>query len=181
MCAAATSAPSSPRRRPRSSARSPLPPGTGLEWGGQFENLQAASQRLAIVVPICFAAIFALLFLALRRRSARAIAVFTAVPLALAGGVFALALRGMPFSISAAVGFIVLSGVAVLNGLVLMTSIRQRLDDGDAELDDAIIEGAMERVRPVLMTALVAGARLRADGARAPARARRCRSRWRRW
>ena len=86
---------------------------------------------------------------------APALAVFSAVPLALAGGVFALVLRGMPFSISAAVGFIALSGVAVLNGLVMMTSIRNRLDAGIA-LDVAIIEGAIERYRPVLMTALVA-------------------------
>src|SRR5438874_12693747 len=89
------------------------------------------------------------------RSVALALTVFTAVPLALAGGVFTLALRGMPFSISAAVGFIAVSGVAVLNGLVLMGSIRRRLEmDSDVEL--AILRGALERVRPVLMTALVA-------------------------
>ena len=82
-------------------------------------------------------------------------AVFSAIPMALAGGVFALVLRGMPFSVSAAVGFIALSGVAVLNGLVMMTAIRQRLESG-MPLDDAIADGALARLRPVLMTALVA-------------------------
>lgn len=130
-----------------------LPPGTFIEWGGQFQNLKAASDRLALVVPLCFAAIFALLVLALGRLG-RAAAVFSAVPLGLAGGVFALALTGISFSVSAAVGFICLSGVAVLNGLVVMTSIRQRLEAG-AALSDAIIDGMMERVRPVLMTGLV--------------------------
>ncbi len=130
-----------------------LPPGTWIEWGGQFQNLQAASQRLAIVVPICFAAVFALLYLALGG-FAPALAVFIAVPLGLSGGVFALALSGINFSVSAAVGFIVLAGVAVLNGLVVMSSIRQRLADGMA-LGQAIIDGAMEKVRPVVMTGLV--------------------------
>jgi len=130
-----------------------LPAGSFLEWGGQFQNLKAASDRLAIVVPICFAAIFALLYLALGGIG-RAVAVFTAVPLALAGGVFTLALTGIAFSVSAAVGFICLSGVAVLNGLVVMTSIRQRLEAG-VELSRAIIEGTFERVRPVIMTGLV--------------------------
>ena len=130
-----------------------LPTGSFLEWGGQFQNLKAASDRLAIVVPICFAAIFALLYLALGGFG-RAISVFTAVPLALAGGVFTLALTGIAFSVSAAVGFICLSGVAVLNGLVVMTSIRQRLEAG-IELSRAIIEGTYERVRPVIMTGLV--------------------------
>jgi len=130
-----------------------LPPGTFIEWGGQFQNLQAASQRLAIVVPICFLAIFALLYLGLGGFGP-AIAVFVAVPLGLAGGVFALALTGINFSVSAAVGFIVLAGVAVLNGLVVMSSIRQRLEDGMA-LTQAIVDGAMEKVRPVVMTGLV--------------------------
>ncbi len=130
-----------------------LPPGVFIEWGGQFQNLQAASQRLAIVVPICFLAIFAMLYLALGG-FAPATAVFLAVPLGLAGGVFALALTGINFSVSAAVGFIVLAGVAVLNGLVVMSSIRQRLEGGMA-LTQAIIEGAMEKVRPVVMTGLV--------------------------
>ena len=130
-----------------------LPTGSFLEWGGQFQNLKAASDRLAIVVPICFAAIFALLYLALGGFG-RAISVFTAVPLALAGGVFTLALTGIAFSVSAAVGFICLSGVAVLNGLVVMTSIRQRLEAG-IDLSRAIVEGTFERVRPVIMTGLV--------------------------
>ena len=130
-----------------------LPPGVWIEWGGQFQNLQAAAQRLAIVVPICFLAIFAMLYLALGG-FAPATAVFLAVPLGLAGGVFALALTGINFSISAAVGFIVLAGVAVLNGLVVMTAIRQRLEVGMA-LTQAIVEGAMEKVRPVVMTGLV--------------------------
>ena len=130
-----------------------LPPGTWIEWSGQFQNLQAASQRLAIVVPLCFAAVFALLYLALGG-FAPALAVFIAVPLGLSGGVFALALSGINFSVSAAVGFIVLAGVAVLNGLVVMSSIRQRLADGVA-LGQAIIDGAMEKVRPVVMTGLV--------------------------
>jgi len=138
----------------RIAAEVTLPPGAWIEWGGQYENLQAAQGRLAIVVPICFLLIFGLLFLALGGL-APAGAVFSAIPLALAGGVFALALRGMPFSVSAAVGFIALSGVAVLNGLVMMTAVRQRLQAGET-LERAILDGAMERLRPVLMTGLVA-------------------------
>ncbi len=131
-----------------------LPPGMYTEWGGTFESLQSARLRLLIVVPLCFLAIYGLLYLALGGFVPAAI-VFSAVPMALAGGVFALLLRGIPFSITAAVGFIALSGVAVLNGLVMMSAIRKRRDDG-AEEADAIVGGAMERVRPVLMTALVA-------------------------
>ncbi|WIA55790.1 CusA/CzcA family heavy metal efflux RND transporter [Sphingobium sp. WTD-1] len=131
-----------------------LPAGMYIDWGGTFESLQSARLRLLIVVPICFAAIFALLYMALGGAIPAAI-VFSAVPMALAGGVFALLLRGIPFSITAAVGFIALSGVAVLNGLVMMSAIRKYREDG-AEEDQAIIGGAMERVRPVLMTALVA-------------------------
>ncbi|RIV86340.1 CusA/CzcA family heavy metal efflux RND transporter [Aurantiacibacter xanthus] len=131
-----------------------MPPASFIEWGGQYQNLQAAKERLSIVVPICFMVVLLLLFMALGGWIP-ALSVFSAIPMALAGGVFALALRGMPFSVSAAVGFIALSGVAVLNGLVMMTAIRQRLDAGLA-LDDAICEGALARLRPVLMTALVA-------------------------
>jgi cobalt-zinc-cadmium resistance protein CzcA len=131
-----------------------LPAGSWVEWSGQFENLKAAQARLALVVPLCFLLIFALLYMALGG-FAPALAVFSAIPLALAGGVFGLALRGIPFSVSAAVGFIALSGVAVLNGLVMMTAIRQRLAQG-FELEKAIIDGAMERLRPVMMTGLVA-------------------------
>ncbi|TWB67577.1 cobalt-zinc-cadmium resistance protein CzcA [Nitrospirillum amazonense] len=131
-----------------------LPPGCYTDWGGQFENLQSATRRLTIVVPACFILIFALLYMALGSFGA-AVAVFSAVPLALAGGVFALVLRDIPFSISAAVGFIALSGVAVLNGLVMIGAIRKHLDDG-MDADQSVLRGAMERVRPVLMTALVA-------------------------
>ena len=131
-----------------------LPAGMYTDWGGTFESLQSARLRLLIVVPICFLAIYGLLYMALGGFG-RAAIVFSAVPMALAGGVFALLLRGIPFSITAAVGFIALSGVAVLNGLVMMSAIRKRTDDGLAP-DEAIIGGAMERVRPVLMTALVA-------------------------
>jgi cobalt-zinc-cadmium resistance protein CzcA len=113
-----------------------------------------ARQRLAIVVPVCFALIFLLLHAAFGAVRP-ALIVFTAVPLALTGGVAALWLRGLPFSISAAVGFIALSGVAVLNGLVLVTFINQLREQG-RPLEVAIREGALTRLRPVLMTALVA-------------------------
>ena len=136
------------------SAQVDLPPASFIEWGGQYQNLQEAQARLAIVVPICFAVVLLLLYMALGGW-VPALAVFSAIPMALAGGVFALVLRGMPFSVSAAVGFIALSGVAVLNGLVMMTAIRQRLESG-MPLDEAIADGALARLRPVLMTALVA-------------------------
>lgn len=130
-----------------------LPTGSWLDWGGQFENLQSASQRMSMIVPACFVLIFGILFMALTTlRSAGA--VFTAVPLALAGGVFTLVLTGMSFSISAAVGFICLAGVAVLNGLVVMTGINRRLDSGMG-LDQSIREGMMEKFRAVLMTGIV--------------------------
>jgi len=131
-----------------------LPAGYWMTWGGQFENLEAARQRLSIVVPACFLVIFLLLTSALG--SPRdALLVFSAVPLALTGGVLALWLRGMPFSVSAAVGFIALSGIAVLNGLVMLTFIKQLMAQGQEQLD-AIYEGALTRLRPVAMTALVA-------------------------
>jgi cobalt-zinc-cadmium resistance protein CzcA len=135
-------------------AQVPLPPGSWLEWGGQFENLVAARQRLSLVVPLCFFLIFLLLFSAFNSVK-YAILVFTGVPLALTGGILSLWLRDMPFSISAAVGFIALSGVAVLNGLVMVTYINQLRLRG-ATRDEAIFQGAMTRLRPVLMTALVA-------------------------
>ncbi|WP_077036317.1 CusA/CzcA family heavy metal efflux RND transporter [Pelomonas sp. KK5] len=131
-----------------------LPTGSWIEWGGQFQNLQAATQRLAIIVPACLVLISAVLYLAIGSATLTATVLFT-IPLAVAGGVFTLALRGIPFSISVAVGFIAVSGVAVLNGLVMISAIRKRLEDG-LEVNRAVIEGAMERVRPVLMTALVA-------------------------
>ncbi|HET9239225.1 MAG TPA: CusA/CzcA family heavy metal efflux RND transporter [Oligoflexus sp.] len=128
--------------------------GQWLEWGGQFENLVAARQRLAIVVPACFLLIFIILFSAYG--SAKyALIIFSGVPLALSGGVIALWLRGMPFSITAAVGFIALSGVAVLNGLVMVSFINQLREEG-LSLEDAILKGSLTRLRPVLMTALVA-------------------------
>jgi cobalt-zinc-cadmium resistance protein CzcA len=131
-----------------------LPAGYWLEWGGQFKNLEEAKARLAVVVPACFFMIFLLLFSALGSAK-QALLVFSAVPLALSGGVVSLWLRDMPFSISAAVGFIALSGVAVLNGLVMISSFNQRVREG-ASLSVAVYEGAMSRVRPVMMTALVA-------------------------
>jgi cobalt-zinc-cadmium resistance protein CzcA len=135
-------------------AQVPLPPGSWLDWGGQFENLVAARQRLSLVVPLCFFLIFLLLFSAFNSIK-YAVLVFTGVPLALTGGILSLWLRDMPFSISAAVGFIALSGVAVLNGLVMVTYINQLRLRG-ATRDEAIFQGAMTRLRPVLMTALVA-------------------------
>ncbi len=135
-------------------AKVKLPPGYWLSWGGQFENLIAARQRLQIVVPACFALILLLLFSALG--SLRdALLVFSAVPLALTGGVLALWLRSMPFSVSAAVGFIALSGIAVLNGLVMLTYIKQLMAEGRDKIE-AIYVGALTRLRPVTMTALVA-------------------------
>lgn len=140
--------------RQQITAKVALPSGYWLSWGGQYENLIAARQRLAIVVPACFALILMLLFSALG--SVReALLVFSAVPLALTGGVLALWLRGMPFSVSAAVGFIALSGIAVLNGLVMLTFIKQLMTQGRDRLA-AIYEGALTRLRPVAMTALVA-------------------------
>ena len=131
-----------------------VPTGYWIDYGGTFEQLISASQRLSVVVPVTLAIIFALLFMAFG--SAKdAIIVFSGVPLALTGGVIALALRGIPLSISAGVGFIALSGVAVLNGLVMIAFIRKLREQGDA-LDDAIVDGALGRLRPVLMTALVA-------------------------
>jgi len=131
-----------------------MPPGTYIEWGGQFENLESARDRLALVVPICFVVILLLLYGALG--SVRdAIIVFTGVPLALVGGVLGLFLRGMPFSVSAAVGFIALSGISVLNGLVMVTSIHDLLAKG-MDRARAAHEGALARFRPVAMTALVA-------------------------
>ena len=131
-----------------------LPAGQWLVWGGQFENLVAAKQRLSIVVPVCFAMILLLLF-ATFKSFKYALLVFAAVPLGLTGGVVALWLRDMPFSISAAVGFIALSGVAVLNGLVMIIFINQLRERGES-LEAAIFHGSITRLRPVLMTALVA-------------------------
>jgi cobalt-zinc-cadmium resistance protein CzcA len=131
-----------------------LPAGYWLEYGGTFQQLESAAQRLAVVVPGTLLIIALLLFMALG--SARdAAVIFSGIPLALTGGVLALFMRGIPLSISAAVGFIALSGVAVLNGLVMVSFIRELRQQG-LTLDDAITQGALTRLRPVLMTALVA-------------------------
>jgi cobalt-zinc-cadmium resistance protein CzcA len=131
-----------------------VPSGYFTEWGGQFENLQAASRRLLVVVPASLALIFVMLFLALGSARLAAL-IYLNVPFAVTGGVLALALRGMPLSISAGVGFIALFGVAVLNGLVLVSYVKQRRDEG-ASAADAAFEAGRVRLRPVLMTALVA-------------------------
>lgn len=135
-------------------ARVDIPPGYWVEYGGTFEQLESATRRLAVVVPLTLLLIVGLLVVALRSMRDAA-AIFSGVPLALTGGVLALLLRGIPFSISAAVGFIALSGIAVLNGLVMVAFIRDLREHGEA-LEEAIVEGALGRVRPVLMTALVA-------------------------
>jgi len=131
-----------------------LPPGWTLEWGGQFKNLVAAVSRLTVLVPLSLSLIFVLLYSAFG--SARlAVLIFFNVPLATTGGLVALALRGYPFSISAGVGFIALFGIAVLNGVVLLSYVLDKQAEG-REPDDAAREGAMVRLRPVLMTAMVA-------------------------
>jgi len=132
-----------------------VPPGYWLEYGGTFEQLTSASNRLKIVVPAALLLVFGLLYLSLRSIK-DSLLVFSGVPLALTGGVAALYLRDIPFSISAGVGFIALSGVAVLNGLVIISFIRSLRAEG-RPLDIAIEEGCLTRLRPVLMTALVAG------------------------
>jgi cobalt-zinc-cadmium resistance protein CzcA len=138
----------------RIAAEVEMPAGYWIGYGGTFEQLISAGQRLSVVVPMTLAIIFALLFWTFG--SARdAVIVFSGVPLALTGGVIALLLRGIPLSISAGVGFIALSGVAVLNGLVMIAFIRKLREQG-VRLDDAIVDGALGRLRPVLVTALVA-------------------------
>ncbi|WP_300351027.1 CusA/CzcA family heavy metal efflux RND transporter [uncultured Alcanivorax sp.] len=131
-----------------------VPSGYWVEYGGTYEKLQSASQRLTLVVPLTLVMIVALLYFALGSFK-DALVIFTGVPLALTGGVLLLVLRDIPFSISAAVGFIALSGIAILNGLVMVSFIRELMRDGVA-LDEAIIEGAVTRLRPIITTALVA-------------------------
>ena len=131
-----------------------LPDGYYFEFGGQFKNLQAARTRLMIVVPLVLAIIFVLIFAAFGSLR-QALVIYSGIPLAVTGGVFALVLRGLPFSISAGVGFIALSGVAVLNGVVLITYFNQLRAEGKGVLD-SVLEGSLTRLRPVLMTALVA-------------------------
>ena len=131
-----------------------LPAGYWIGWGGQFEQLVSATKRLAVVVPIALLLVFLLLFASMGS-IADALLVFSGVPLALTGGIAALVLRDLPLSISAGVGFIALSGVAVLNGLVIIAFIERCRQEGKSVLE-AVHEGAMTRLRPVLMTALVA-------------------------
>lgn len=131
-----------------------LPPGYWIEWGGQFENLERASGTLAIVVPMALFLIFVLLYTTFG--SVRpAVMIYLNIPMAATGGIVALFLRGMPFSISAGIGFIALFGIAVLNGVVLMSYIIQKRKEGKSP-GEAAREGAEIRLRPVLMTALVA-------------------------
>ena len=131
-----------------------IPAGYWTTWGGTFEQLQSAAQRLQIVVPAALALVFALLF-AMFGNVKDGLLVFTGIPFALTGGIISLWLRGMPLSITAAVGFIALCGVAVLNGLVMLSFINGLRQEGKP-LDEAVREGALTRLRPVLMTALVA-------------------------
>jgi cobalt-zinc-cadmium resistance protein CzcA len=131
-----------------------LPPGYTIEFGGQFQNLIDARQRMMVVVPVAMVLIFVLIFFTFRSVR-QTVLVFTAVPLAVTGGVFALWLRDLPFSISAAVGFIALSGIAVLNGLMIITFFNQLREQG-ADLKTAVWDGSLLRLRPKLMTALVA-------------------------
>ncbi|KWE31574.1 efflux RND transporter permease subunit [Burkholderia territorii] len=131
-----------------------VPAGYWVSWGGQFEQLQSASERLKLVVPLALFMVFVLLFVMFNNVK-DGLLVFTGIPFALSGGVVSLWLRGIPLSITAAVGFIALSGVAVLNGLVMISFIRNLRDEG-MPLDAAVREGALTRLRPVLMTALVA-------------------------
>ena len=132
-----------------------LPPGYYITYGGSFENLQRASDRLMIVVPIALFLIFILLYFALNSFS-QSVMIYMAVPLAAIGGVFALWIRGMPFSISAGVGFIVLFGVAVLNGLVLINKFNELKESGMTNIKDRIYEATHERLRPILLTATAA-------------------------
>jgi len=131
-----------------------LDSGYWITWGGQFEHLISATQRLQLVIPIALLLIFLMLFAALDSIK-NSLLVFTGIPLALTGGFFSLWVRGIPLSISAAIGFIALSGIAVLNGLVMVSFIEELREKG-ANLDNAILQGSLTRLRPVLMTALVA-------------------------
>lgn len=129
-----------------------LEPGYSIAYGGQFENLQNATKRLMVAVPIAMALIF--IFLHFAFKSMRdAIMIYTAVPLATVGGVIALWVRGMPFSVSAGIGFIALFGIAVLNGIVLIEHLKELKEKGDASMHDFIISGAKSRLRPVMLTA----------------------------
>jgi cobalt-zinc-cadmium resistance protein CzcA len=132
-----------------------LPPGYFITYGGQFENFQNATKRLTIAVPVALLLIFALLYLTFNSLK-QATLIFTAIPLAAIGGIWALVLRGMPFSISAGIGFIALFGVAVLNGIVLIGYFNQLKQEGVTDVRKRILFGTQVRLRPVIMTALVA-------------------------
>jgi heavy metal efflux system protein len=134
-------------------AKVKLPAGYWLEWGGQFKNLKEASDRLMVVVPACFFVIFLLLFAALNSVS-QALLVFSGIPLAIVGGVFTLLVIGMPFSISAGVGFIALSGISVLNGLVMVNSINQLIEEG-IPLGKAVRDGTLNRLCAMIMATVV--------------------------
>ncbi len=129
-----------------------LPPGYYITYGGEFENLKRAKKRLMIVVPIALFLIFVLLYFALKSFS-QSIMIYIAIPLAAIGGIFALWIRDMPFSISAGVGFIVLFGVAVLNGLVLINRFNSWKEEGITSIKDRILTGTKERIRPIMLTA----------------------------
>ncbi len=132
-----------------------LPSGYWFEFGGTFEQLESATSTLSWIIPLTLLLIFGMLVTAFNSIK-DALIIFTCVPLALTGGVLAMSFRGMPFSISAAIGFIALSGIAVLNGVVLLSFIRNLIEEKSMPLYEAIVQGAAERLRPVLMTALVA-------------------------
>ncbi len=132
-----------------------LPPGYVVKYGGQFENLESAKERLAIAVPVALLFIFALLFITFNSVK-QGLLVFSGIPFAVVGGVFALVIRGMPFSISAGIGFIALFGVAVLNGIVMIAYFNRLEDEGVKDIHERIIKGTTTRLRPILMTALVA-------------------------
>jgi cobalt-zinc-cadmium resistance protein CzcA len=138
----------------RVAAGVPLPEDYDIEWGGQFQNFQRASARLGIVLPLALVIIFGMLFLTFGNFRYAA-AVFSGVPFALIGGVIALKLRGMSFSIPAAVGFIALCGIAVLNGVVMASGVKRRINEGDLD-EDPVQGGAVAVLRPMLLTATVA-------------------------
>lgn len=140
--------------RDKVEAQVKLPDGFSIEFGGQFKNLQEARSRLAVIVPVALVVVFLLIFIAFGSLR-QALLVYSGIPFAVTGGVFALWFRDLPFSISAGVGFIALSGVAVLNGLMLVSTFNQLREQGRT-VREATIEGALVRLRPVLMTALVA-------------------------
>jgi len=141
--------------RNKVSASIKLPPGYYITYGGQFENLTEAKKRLSVAVPVALLLIFLLLYFAFHSVK-QGLLIFSAIPLSAIGGIIALALRGMPFSISAGVGFIALFGVAVLNGIVLITEFNRLKNEGGLPIRDVVLKGTRVRLRPVLMTATVA-------------------------